>query len=280
MNQHPASMRPPIRHLGIAVVVLLLTGAGVDSTRTASADAAPAAPVPPPSTDPLDDVVAVATVDSAEGDATLEESVAGALAALAPHVRVSSDEDALRMAFRAYFAYRAEHPERVTKPYFYYVDYGLPNSAARGWVFDMDALAVVDGPFTVAHGRGSSRSRNGVPMTFGNRSGSAMTSLGLYVTQETYAFSGRAGGGRYRSVGLRMAGVSGRFNDAARSRGVVAHGAPYVGARDAGRSEGCPAMEEFRAQRLLPLIARGSLVFLFSPNDENWRANDPWAGGA
>jgi hypothetical protein len=49
-----------------------------------------------------------------------------------------------------------------------------------------------------------------------------------------------------------------------------------MSARDAGRSEGCPALEERRAQRLLPLIANGSLVFLYSPNDPVWLEQDPW----
>ena len=210
----------------------------------------------------------------------IEEEVEDALGALASRVRPMSDPDALRMAFRAYFAYRAAHPERVRKPYLYFVDYGLGNRAPRGWVFDMDQRTVVEGPFTVAHGRGSSRSRNGAPTSFSNRPGSNATSLGLYLTQETYGFRGKANGRRYRSIGLRMAGLSGGFNDAARRRGVVAHGAPYVSARDAGRSEGCPALEERRAQRLLPMLAEGSLVFLYSPNDPVWLAGDPWASSA
>ena len=47
--------------------------------------------------------------------------------------------------------------------------------------------------------------------------------------------------------GLRMKGVSNEFNSRARARGVVVHGAPYVSATQAGRSEGCPAMEQSRA---------------------------------
>lgn len=219
----------------------------------------------------------LAAARDADPGAGVEEDVRSALSDLAPRVRESSHPDALRTAFRAYYAYRAAHPDRVRKPYLYYVDYGLDNATPRGWVFDMDAHTVVDGPFTVAHGRGSSRARNGAPTRFSNRPGSNATSLGLYLTQETYDFRGRSNGRRYTSVGLRMTGLSGRFNDAARRRGVVAHGAPYVSARDAGRSEGCPALEQRRARRLLPLIANGSLVLLYSPNDTVWLEGDPWA---
>jgi hypothetical protein len=213
-----------------------------------------------------------------EADAP-DSPVSSALAALSKHVRRQSHPDALRLAFQAYYNYKAAHPNQVRNPYFYFVDYGLDNRTPRGYVFDMEALELVDGPFTVAHGRGSSRGRDGVPTSFSNVPGSNASSLGLYLAQETYSFSGSAGGSRYRSIGLRMRGLSGRFNSAARSRGVVAHGAPYVRARDAGRSEGCPAMEESRAQRLIPMLASGGLVFLFSPNDANWLRADPWING-
>jgi hypothetical protein len=140
----------------------------------------------------------------------------------------------------------------------------------------MDRLTVIDGPFTVAHGRGSARTRDAVPTQFSNRSGSNATSLGLYLAQETYSFNGKLAGRRYSAVGLRMRGESGQFNGAARARGIVAHGAPYVTAAAAGRSEGCPAMEMDRARRLLPMIADGGVVFIYSPNDARWLENDPW----
>lgn len=206
--------------------------------------------------------------------------VQGALAAFQPHVGRQSDPNGLRLAFQAYYNYRAANPEKVRKPYLYYVDYGLDARTPRGYVFDMESLKVVDGPFMVAHGRGSAPTTSGIPTRFSNRNGSNSTSLGLYLAQETYGFSGKSGGKVYRSVGLRLAGVSGSYNSAARARGIVAHGAPYVSASVAGRSEGCPAMEMARAQRLLPRIANGGMVFHFSPRDAEWMRKDPWANRA
>jgi hypothetical protein len=203
-----------------------------------------------------------------------------AVMALLPHVARTSHPEALRIAFRAYHNYRDANPHQVRKPYLYFVDMGLDNRTARGYVFDMDDLSIVDGPFTVAHGTGSLRERNGVPTTFSNRPGSFQSSLGLYLAEETYVFSGRAAGGRYTSIGLRMRGESGPFNDAARHRGIVAHGAPYVSATDAGRSEGCPAMEQHRARRLLPLLADGGVVFIFSPLDSRWLREDRWVNAS
>jgi len=202
-------------------------------------------------------------------------AIKAALAALTSSVTKLSHPRALQDAFRGYYTYRAAHPKDVKRPYLYFVDYGLPSTTPRGYVFDMDELRVVDGPFTVAHGRGSSTSKHGIPTRFSNTSGSATTSLGLFLTQELYSFRGHSGGRAYSSVGLRMDGVSGDFNDKARDRGVVAHGAPYVTPTQAGRSEGCPAMEMSRAQRLLPKLANGAMVFLFAPN-ERWMSNDPW----
>jgi hypothetical protein len=215
---------------------------------------------------------------AAGGSAAMSALVAStnaALAALSSKVRPLSHPDALSDAFRSYFAFQSQHPDMVRKPYLYFVDYGLPSTTPRGYVFDMSALKIVDGPFMVAHGRGSAANAKGIPTRFSNAFGAATTSLGLYVAQELYAFTGHAGGSAYHSIGLRLAGVSGRFNDNARARGVVAHGAPYVTDTRAGRSEGCPAMAPALAQQLLPKLANGGLVFLFAP-DQNWMANDPW----
>jgi hypothetical protein len=202
-----------------------------------------------------------------------------ALTAFTPSVGALSRPQALEDAFRSYFAYKTEHPSDVKKPYLYFVDYGQASTARRGYVFDMESLTLVDGPFTVAHGRGSSTTRYGVPTTFSNASNSHATSLGLYVTRAIYDFHGHAGGQAYSSVGLRLDGVSTGFNDNALARKVVAHGAPYVTPDKAGRSEGCPAMEPDRAAKLLPKLAGGAMVYLFAP-DENWMANDPWLTAA
>ena len=201
--------------------------------------------------------------------------IAAALTAFQNAVRPLSDSHALTDAFNSYFAYKTAHPNQVRKPYLYFVDYGLPSTTARGYVFDMSSLKIVDGPFMVAHGRGSSANQYGIPTRFSNASGSNATSLGLYVAQQTYAFVGHTGGRAYGSIGLKLEGVSAGHNDNAGARGVVAHGAPYVTSTKAGRSEGCPAMEPSRAQKLLPILSNGAMVFLFAPNQQ-WMQSDPW----
>jgi L,D-transpeptidase-like protein len=216
--------------------------------------------------------VATATVAGATN-----QMVGQALSALSPSVTNTSHPEALRKAVQAYYNFKTAHPDQVRNPYLYFVDYGLSKRTPRGYVFDMDQKKLVDGPFIVAAGRGSSENADGVPTRFSNGSGSGTTSLGLYVTEGTYAFTGHSGGSLYSSIGLRLNGVSGRFNDRALARGVVVHGAPYVTTSGSGRSLGCPAMEQDRAHRLIPKIANGGLVFLFSPKDAQWMNNDPWA---
>ncbi len=209
--------------------------------------------------------------------ATPAADAARAVTALRGLVGPLSHPEALATVAHAYYAYREENRETVRKPFLYFVDLGLDNLTARGWVLDMDRLTVVEGPFTVAHGRGSSMVRDGVPTRFSNVAGSKASSVGLYLAENTYAFRGTSGGRAYTSVGLRLRGESGPFNDAAMARGIVAHGAPYVTPFGAGRSEGCPAMEMERAERLLPRLANGGVVFLYSPLAEDWLSEGPWA---
>lgn len=268
-------MRTPkyLQHVLIGATAVLFAGARFstgDEPATPVSEAAAAIVNVAPATKFVTAAVAPAS--------TVEGKTDAALAALRDRVKPLSASRALEDAFRSYFAYKAEHPGKVKKPYLYFVDYGLSNRTPRGWLFDMDELTVVEGPFMVAHGRGSSGAADGVPTRFSNRHGSAATSLGLYLAQELYNFSGKAGGRYYKSIGLRMQGLSEGFNDNARARGVVAHGAPYVTKSRAGRSEGCPAVEEPRAQRILPMLANGGMVFLFAPNDQ-WLASDQWVAG-
>jgi hypothetical protein len=268
----PEASRIPVPVL-LAFSVLVVGAAPPANALTGRSDSAAPAAVAEPAAAAAP---APAALPAPAAPDPVEELVADAHEELSRYVRRMSHPDALRLALKAYYNYRAARPHRVRKPYLFFVDYGLDNRTPRGYVFDMERLRLVDGPFTVAHGVGSSSSRNGVPTRFSNRPGSKATSLGLYVAQETYTFHGRAGGRPYTSVGLRLDGESVGFNDAARRRRIVSHGAPYVTSRDAGRSEGCPAIEPHRARRLLPLLANGGVVFLFSPLDTRWLRQDPW----
>ena len=116
----------------------------------------------------------------------------------------------------------------------------------------------------VAHGRNSG---DNLTARFSNREGSYMTSLGGFTAQETYM-----GGNGYS---LRLRGLEPGFNDQARQRAIVIHGAPYVNPVAAklqgrlGRSLGCPAVRPQVARQLIDSIRDGTFVFAYYP-DKDW----------
>ena len=135
------------------------------------------------------------------------------------------------------------------------IDYGLPSSAKRFYIVNLTSGAVQR--HLVAHGRGSDPDFDGYANYFSNEHGSKMTSLGFYVTAETY--DGNHG------TSLRLNGLS-SSNSASRERAIVIHGASYVRSdlNPIGRSWGCPALDESVVQSVISQIKGGSLIYAFS----------------
>jgi hypothetical protein len=143
------------------------------------------------------------------------------------------------------------------------IDYSRRSSERRLWVFDL-----VDGRLLhhelVAHGEGTG---GDVATTFSNLPDSHQSSLGLFTTADTYV--GRNG------YSLRLDGLDAGFNDRARERAIVMHGAPYVSEAFVrlqgrlGRSWGCPALGDAVARHIIDRIKGGNLVFAYYP-DEAW----------
>ena len=111
---------------------------------------------------------------------------------------------------------------------------------------------------------------------FSNEPETHRTSLGLFVTEDTYV--GKNG------YSLRLDGLDRGFNDRARERAIVMHGAPYVSEQVAraqgrlGRSWGCPALREGVARKLIDRVKRGGLVFAYYP-DREWLNGSQYLGG-
>ncbi|HSR64050.1 MAG TPA: murein L,D-transpeptidase catalytic domain family protein [Xanthomonadaceae bacterium] len=143
------------------------------------------------------------------------------------------------------------------------IDYSLPSKQPRMWVFDLAQRQLLYTEL-VAHGRGSGEAR---ATLFSNDDGSYRSSLGLFSTAETYV-----GGNGYS---LRMDGLEPGFNDRARERAIVMHGAWYVDPALAsrtgrlGRSQGCPAVRPQVAHQLIDTLKGGQLVFAYYP-DADW----------
>ncbi len=143
------------------------------------------------------------------------------------------------------------------------IDYSRPSSERRLWLIDMTTGAIL-GNELVAHGRNSGGDR---ATRFSNRSGSKRSSLGLFRAAEPYY--GRHG------YSLRLDGLEAGFNDRARKRAIVIHGAAYVS--DAfvaehgrlGRSWGCPALPIGANRAIIDRLENGNAVFAYYP-DPDW----------
>ena len=113
--------------------------------------------------------------------------------------------------------------------------------------------------YHVSHGVNSGDG-NGNAVRFSNKNESRQSSLGLYVTAETY--HGKHG------YSLRMDGLE-STNDNARKRAIVLHGADYVPnakkkvSNRIGRSWGCPAVSNSLSKDLINKLKGGSLYYIY-----------------
>ena len=177
-----------------------------------------------------------------------------ALRQLAPDLR----PEALSPAVAAWERLRGEG--LATRPLLTVIDYGLPSTVPRLWVFDLEARRLLYREL-VAHGRNTG---DDLATEFSNIEGSLMTSLGSFVTGGSY--TGRNG------YSMRLRGLDLGWNDQAETRAIVMHGAPYVDEALAarwgrlGRSWGCPAVRSAIAQELIDRIKDGSVVFAWHPS--------------
>ncbi|KAF1055285.1 MAG: hypothetical protein GAK43_00078 [Stenotrophomonas maltophilia] len=148
------------------------------------------------------------------------------------------------------------------------IDYSRPSTDQRLWVFDLARQKLLFEEW-VAHGRNSGGNRT---EHFSNRDGSFMSSLGVFSAQETYM-----GGNGYS---LRLDGLEPGYNDHARDRAIVIHGAPYVNPTMArlqgrlGRSLGCPAVRLSVSRPLIDSLRGGAMVFAYYP-DAAWLQHSP-----
>lgn len=160
----------------------------------------------------------------------------------------------------------ASNPKTLTV-----IDYSKPSTANRFWVYDLRTRELMYEEL-VAHGQGSGAN---MATTFSNEPETHRTSIGLFVTDDTYV--GRNG------YSLRLNGLDRGFNDRARERAIVMHGAPYVSAAFVkaqgrlGRSHGCPALREAVARNVIDTVKGGSLVFSYYP-DKDWMKSSKYLG--
>jgi len=139
-------------------------------------------------------------------------------------------------------------------------DFSQSSSNQRLYVIDVRNHRVLYRTY-VAHGINSGEA---FASSFSNRMESCKSSLGFYVTSTTY--SGANG------LSLRIDGLDKGFNDNARKRSIVIHGAGYVSVRVLhkygvmGTTFGCPAIPTDMTTQIIPVVKNGSCFFIYYPS--------------
>jgi hypothetical protein len=136
------------------------------------------------------------------------------------------------------------------------VDFAKASTEKRMWIIDLENQKLLLNTY-VAHGQGS-----GFDMAnqFSNQEESHQSSLGFYITNETYV--GKHG------LSLKLDGQDLGINDKARNRAIVVHGATYVSEQfikqtgRLGRSFGCPAVPEELNNTIIELIKGKTCLFI------------------
>jgi len=146
------------------------------------------------------------------------------------------------------------------------VDFSLPSSQKRLFIVDLKNTKLLFHTY-VSHGRGSGTE---MATEFSNVAESYKSSLGFYVTADTY--EGKHG------LSMRLLGQDKGFNDNANDRAIVMHSAAYVSEEAIkrqgciGRSHGCPAVPEELNKPIIETVKNGTCLFLYSP-DKQYAAN-------
>lgn len=140
-------------------------------------------------------------------------------------------------------------------------DFSQSSKKKRLYIIDVDSKKLVLNTY-VAHGKNSGAE---YARSFSNAPESLKSSLGFYVTANTYL------GGH--GLSLKIAGMERGFNDKADARNIVVHGSDYIGPDlssnlKAGRSYGCPAVPEKQTALVINAIKNGSCLFIYHPTKQ------------
>lgn len=167
-----------------------------------------------------------------------------------PHVGVRQE------LYEKAILYYDTNLERIpNKRWLSVLDFAKHSKYRRFYLLDMEGGPMAS--YVVAHGKKSDPNDDGVATSFSNVDGSNQSSIGYYLTAETYI------GSNGRS--LRLDGLS-ATNSNARERLIVIHGADYVedGRAKQGLSLGCPAFSHDIVQGLIDKVKAGSVVYAWN----------------
>jgi len=138
------------------------------------------------------------------------------------------------------------------------LDFRQASNEERFYLIDMNKKELVLRSL-VAHGKNSGKK---YPVSFSNVPQSNKTSMGFYVTAETY--TGENG------LSLKLDGIDFPFNTNVRMRNIVIHGSDYVSPKEIkekgfiGQSEGCPALPLDNYKKIINMIKGGHCLFIYT----------------
>jgi hypothetical protein len=168
------------------------------------------------------------------------------------------DFEVFKKAITGYYHLQGDFKVSSTKQVISIVDFTKPSSKKRLWIVDLESRKLLFHTL-VAHGRGSGGL---MAENFSNTSESHQSSLGFYVTDDTYF--GKHG------LSLRLQGLDKGYNTNAKARAIVVHGAEYVSQSFVnqngylGRSHGCPAVPVELTDAIIKTIKGKTAMFLYS----------------
>jgi hypothetical protein len=167
------------------------------------------------------------------------------------------DRDVFRLAMKGKSRIRAKNDTLLS-----IIDFSKPSTEKRYYLIDLANKTLLYNTYT-SHGVNTGED---LAMSFSNKEGSRKSSLGFYLTAETY--EGKHG------TSLKLDGLERGFNHRARRRYIVIHSADYV--TDSfikengrlGRSWGCPALPPDVTQDIIQKIKNGSVLFIYGDDDD------------
>lgn len=149
------------------------------------------------------------------------------------------------------------------------IDFSKPSNEERFFVIDLENKKV-DFSTYVTHGKNSGL---GTAVKFSNNPNSYQSSLGFYLTKNTYEGS--------NGYSLRLLGLEPGINSNAMDRNIVVHGADYATKEFMdkygflGRSLGCPAIPEEISKKVIDYIKGGTVLYI-NGNDETYYAKSKY----
>ncbi len=158
--------------------------------------------------------------------------------------------------------YNMKRNQKISdKPIITIIDFTKSSNEKRLWVVDVEKKELLINTY-VSHGRNSGEE---FAEHFSNENESFMSSIGFYVTDETY--QGKHG------LSLKLEGLDEGFNTNAKDRCIVMHGAEYATedfikqAGRLGRSLGCPAVPMEQHDEIIKTVMGGTALYAHAAHD-------------